>query len=97
MTPLDQARFFAKIAPRLLTDDDRDGIYYEATCKLIGAWAYDPDAETVITFAGNRAELVEVLDEAFVSAWESDMGQRLDESGPDDNGDDAYDFWKDCA
>ena len=80
-----------------ITSDDRDGTYWEATCKLIGAWAYDPDAETVITFAGNRAELVDAIGQAIVDGWESDMGQRLGESGPGDNGDDAYDFWKDCA
>jgi hypothetical protein len=71
--------------------------YYEATCKMIGAWAYDPDAETVITFAGNRGELVEVIGRAVVDGWERGMGQHLCESGPGDNGDDAYDFWKDCA
>ena len=80
-----------------ITSDDCDGTYWEATCKLIGAWAYDPDAETIITFAGNRDELVEVIGQAVVDGWESGMGQHLGESGPGDNGDDAYDFWKDCA
>ena len=51
----------------------------------------------VITFAGNRDELVEVIGRAVVDGWESGMGQHLGESGPGDNGDDAYDFWKDCA
>lgn len=35
MTPLDQARFFAKIAPHLLTDDDRAELRYARFAPLV--------------------------------------------------------------
>ena len=35
MTPLEEARFFAKRAPHLLTDDDRDELRYARFAPLV--------------------------------------------------------------
>lgn len=48
--------------------------YDEASCDLIGAWSYDEDGN--VAFAGNRAELVALIGEVAVSAWEYEQAGR---------------------
>ena len=46
----------------------------EASCTLIGAWAYDENGDVI--FAGNRAELVALIGEVEVSRWEREQAER---------------------
>lgn len=46
----------------------------EASCTLIGAWAYDDNGD--VAFAGNRAELVALIGEKAVAQWEEDQAGR---------------------
>jgi len=41
---------------------------YVCECKVIGAWAEDENGDVI--FAGNRAELVSLVGEKIVAAWE---------------------------
>ena len=48
--------------------------YDEATCTLVGAWAYDENDD--VAFAGNRSELVALIGEKTVSEWEMEQAER---------------------
>lgn len=56
----------------------RRGSYYEATCKLLGAFADHPETEAMI--AGNRAEIAALVGEKAVEGWEDDQASRVMEA-----------------
>lgn len=53
--------------------------YDEATCTLVGAYAYDENGD--VLFAGNRAELAALIGEAAVDRWEAEQSERETEAG----------------
>lgn len=50
---------------------------YVCECKVIGAWAENEDGD--VTFAGSRAELVALVGEKTVAAWEDSEGDNAAE------------------
>ena len=61
------------------THSSGSGRDYYATCKLVGAWAYDEDDE--IDIAGNREEIVALIGEKAVLAWEARQSESETEGG----------------
>lgn len=61
------------------SEDSREGTYYEADCKLLGAYADHPETGAMI--AGNRAEIAALVGEMAVEGWEEDQASREMEDG----------------
>lgn len=53
--------------------------YDEATCTLVGAYAYDENGD--VLFAGNRSETIALIGETAVDRWEAEQGERETEAG----------------
>lgn len=71
--------FTAYFTTEVDTDEDNHGRSYDVSiCTLIGAWAESPETGDVI-FAGNRDELVELIDLVDVRMWEDAQGVAEDE------------------
>ena len=60
------------------SDYPGDPDYWEPTCDLIGAWAFDPDTGAH-RFAGNRAEVVALLGEETARRWEREAQEEASE------------------
>ncbi len=53
--------------------------YDEATCTLVGAYAYDENGD--VLFVGNRSETIALIGEPAEDRWEAEQGERETEAG----------------
>lgn len=62
------------------TEYANDRPYYEATCRLVGAWAYCPEWGHIV-WAGNRDEAITLLGDKYIRELEADEAERQNDGG----------------